>query len=185
MKTVDLLYGDETRAIIGCVYDVFNGLPRFAEEALYQEAMEIALGDAGIPFEAQKDVHPTFHGRNLAHTYRPDIICFGKIVVELKSVSQLNPAHYGQLRNYMGLLGMKVGLLVNFHAMPVVEIRRLYLRDMKAKGEVSSLDASGGAVPDAGLTADAHPIAGKSPTIVAREAGSHESLTDEARKWPG
>ena len=158
MKTGDLLYGDETRAIIGCVYDVFNGLPRFAEEALYQEAMEIALEDAGIPFEAQKDVHPSFHGRNLAHTYRPDIICFGRIIVELKAVSQLIPAHYGQLRNYMGLLGMKVGLLVNFHATPVVEIRRLYLRDMELKGEVSSLDASGRSVQEAELVTDAHSI---------------------------
>lgn len=138
LKTADMLYNDETRAIIGCVYDVFNSMPRFAGEALYLEAMEIALEDIGIPFEAQKEIHPAFHGRNLTHTYRPDIICFGRIVVELKAVDRLLPEHYGQLRNYMGLLGMRVGLLVNFHATPVVEIRRLYLRNMDQKGEVSS-----------------------------------------------
>lgn len=39
MKTAEMIYHEETRAIIGCVYDVFNSLPRFAEEALYQEAL--------------------------------------------------------------------------------------------------------------------------------------------------
>lgn len=139
LKTSDMLYHDETYAIIGCIYDVFNSMPRFAEEALYQEALEIALADAKIPFEAQKEIHPLFHGREMAHTYRTDIICFGRIILELKAVAQLLPAHYGQLRNYMGLLGSRVGLLVNFHATPVVEIRRLYLTDMDAPGQISSL----------------------------------------------
>ena len=154
MKTAEMIYHEETRAIIGCVYDVFNSLPRFAEEALYQEALEIALGDAGIPFEAQKEIHPSFHGRKLAHTYRPDIICFGKIVVELKAARQLLPEHYGQLRNYMGLLGMKVGLLVNFHAAPVVEIKRLYLCDKNEWGEVSSLTSDAEAEAESTALAD-------------------------------
>ena len=149
MNTDDLLYHDETRAIIGCIYEVFNSLPRFVEEALYQEALEIALADAGIPFEAQKEIHPSFHGRNLTHTYRPDIICFGRIVVELKAVTQLLPAHFGQLRNYMGLLGLRVGLLVNFHATPVVEVKRLYLADMADAGQVSTPDAHDGATAEA------------------------------------
>lgn len=160
MKTADMLYHHETHSIIGCVYDVFNSLPKFAEEALYQEALEIALEDSGIPFESQKEIHPSFHGRNLAHTYRPDLICFGRIVMELKAVGQLLPEHYGQLRNYMGLLGMKVGLLVNFHATPVVEVKRLYLCDMDKRGEVSSLEI---------------------PKVAEMEAGS-EVLADGGRR---
>ena len=91
MDNAALLYVDETYAINRCIYDVFDSLPRYAEEPLYQEAMEIALADAGIPFEAQKDVSPVFRGHKLVHTYRPDIICYGKIVVELKAVRQLAP----------------------------------------------------------------------------------------------
>lgn len=184
MNTADLLYHDETRAIIGCIYDVFNSLPRFAEEALYQEALEIALADAGISFEAQKEIRPSFHGRTLTHTYRPDIICHGCIVVELKAVAQLLPAHYGQLRNYMGLLGLRVGLLVNFHATPVVEVKRLYLADMADAGQVSAEDVRDRAVAEAeekafadagrrkaairpdGRNASPLPPPQKSPTIV-------------------
>ena len=139
MKNAALLYADETYAINRCIYDVFDSLPRYADESLYQEALEIALADAGIPFEAQKEIVPTFHGRKLTHTYRPDIICYGKLVVELKAVKQLIPAHFAQLRNYLGLLNMRVGLLVNFHGCPNVEIRRIYLNDKNSAGQEENI----------------------------------------------
>ena len=139
MKNAALLYADETYAINRCIYDVFDSLPRYADESLYQEALEIALADAGIPFEAQKEIVPAFHGRKLTHTYRPDIICYGKLVVELKAVKQLIPAHFAQLRNYLGLLDMRVGLLVNFHGYPNVEIRRIYLNDKNSAGQEENI----------------------------------------------
>ena len=139
MKNAALLYADETYAINRCIYDVFDSLPRYADESLYQEALEISLADAGIPFEAQKEIVPTFHGRKLTHTYRPDIICYGKLVVELKAVKQLIPAHFAQLRNYLGLLDMRVGLLVNFHGYPNVEIRRIYLNDKNSAGQEENI----------------------------------------------
>ena len=140
MKTNALLYADETYAINRCIYDVFDCMPRYAEEALYQEAMEIALVDAEIPFESQKEITPMFHDRKMVHTYRPDFICFGKIVVELKAVRQLVPAHFAQLRNYLGLLNMRVGLLVNFHAFPNVQIRRVYLENENSEGTVEDIE---------------------------------------------
>ena len=140
MKSDDLLFTDETYAINRCIYDVFDAMPRYAEEALYQEALEIALADAGIPFVSQKEVAPVFHGRRLSHTYRPDLICYGKIVVELKAARQLVPAHFAQLRNYLGLLDMRVGLLVNFHGYPNVEIRRVFLKDRTSEGTVEDVE---------------------------------------------
>ena len=139
MKTSDLLYADETYAINRCIYDVFDSMPRYAEEALYQEALEMALADAGIPFESQKEIFPEFHGRKMVHSYRPDLICYGKIVVELKAAKGLLPQHFGQLRNYLGLLGMRVGLLVNFHGHPNVDIRRVYLGNMSEQGCVEDV----------------------------------------------
>ena len=139
MKTNALLYADETYAINRCIYDVFDAMPRFAEEALYQEALEIALTDAGIPFESQKEICPEFHGHKMVHSYRPDLVCYGKIVVELKAAKGLLPQHFGQLRNYLGLLGMRVGLLVNFHVYPNVDIRRVYLSNMNEPGNVEEV----------------------------------------------
>ena len=139
MDSATLLYADETYAINRCIYDVYDAMPRYAEEALYQEALEIALSDAGIPFESQKEIRPEFHGHRMEHSYRPDLICYGKIVVELKASKSLLPQHFGQLRNYLGLLGMRVGILVNFHGYPNVDIRRVYLKDMNSRGSVEEV----------------------------------------------
>ena len=138
-NNASLLFAEETFAINRCIYDVYDAMPRFAEEVLYQEAMEIALTDAGIPFEAQKLTSPVFHGRKLSHTYRPDIICYDKIVVELKAVKHLTAEHFAQLRNYLGLLDMRVGLLVNFHGYPNVEIRRVFLHGKNDAGVVEDI----------------------------------------------
>ena len=146
MKNADIFLADETYAINRCVYDVFDAMPRFAEEAIYQEALEIALADAGIPFVAQKEIAPVLHGRRMSHTYRPDIICYDKIVVELKAARCLSPAHFAQLRNYLWLLDMRVGLLVNFHGYPNVEIRRVYVKDRVSAGIVENL-ATGDITP--------------------------------------
>ena len=140
MQTNALLYADETFAINRCIYDVYDSMPHYAEEALYQEALEIALADAGIPFESQKEFAPVFLGKKMLHTYRPDIIWFGKIIVELKAVKQLVSAHFAQLRNYLGLLDMRVGLLVNFHVFPNVQIRRIYLHDGNSEGMVEDIE---------------------------------------------
>ena len=54
MDSAALLYADETYAINRCIYDVYDAMPRYAEEALYQEALEIALADAAIPLNRRK-----------------------------------------------------------------------------------------------------------------------------------
>ena len=56
------------------------------------------------------------------------------------------PAHFAQLRNYLGLLDMRVGLLVNFHGYPNVEIRRVYVKDRASEGIVENV-ATGDIAP--------------------------------------
>ncbi len=57
--------------------------------------------------------------------YIADFVCFDKIIVELKSVSELTNAHKAQVRNYLGITGYKLGLLVNFNQEYVTPIRIL------------------------------------------------------------
>ena len=57
--------------------------------------------------------------------YRPDFICFEKIIVEIKAVESLHQKHLAQLMNYLKATGHKLGLLVNFGAYPKAEIRRI------------------------------------------------------------
>ena len=77
-----VVYKEESYKIVGAAFKVYNTLGPGFLEAVYQEALEIALTDVGIPFESQREIYPEFHGRKMAHSYRPDLICHGKIVVE-------------------------------------------------------------------------------------------------------
>ena len=57
--------------------------------------------------------------------YKPDFLCFRKIVVEIKSVSGLTDQHRSQLHNYLKATGLQLGLLVNFGHYPKLEHERI------------------------------------------------------------
>ena len=94
-------------------------------EGVYQEALELELLERGIPYKAQSEITIAYKGAQLRQTYRADIVCYDKIILELKAVKQLLPEHHAQLHNYLRATGMKLGLLVNFGHYPGVEIKRI------------------------------------------------------------
>ncbi len=102
-------------------------------EPVYQECLEIELGLQGIPFVAQDELLLQYRQRTLKQTYRPDFICFGKIIVEIKAVSKLIDEHRAQVINYLNATGFELGLLVNFGAHPKLEWERLVLTGKKAR----------------------------------------------------
>ena len=119
-----LAFKDETYAIRGAVFAVYKALgPGFLEE-VYQNSLEAELEHRGIPFEAKKELHVTYRGRDCG-LYVPDLVCFGKVIVELKAVEELNRRHEAQVVNYLRATNHPVGLLVNFSAFPKADIRRL------------------------------------------------------------
>ena len=94
-------------------------------EPVYQDCMEIELGLQSIPFVPKKSVQLEYKGHPLRHSYEPDLLCFGSVVVELKAVSALADEHRAQLLNYLNATGLEVGLLVNFGHYPGLEYERL------------------------------------------------------------
>ena len=123
----DLIYEEETYAIRGAIYEVYKTLGNGFLEGVYQEALELELAARGIPFEAQPEITIAYKGTVLRQKYRADIVCFDKIIVELKAVKQVLPEHAAQLQNYLRATGMKLGLIVNFSHHPGVEIKRIVL----------------------------------------------------------
>ena len=83
-------------------------------EGVYQEALEIIFVENRIPFEREKELTIEFKGRKLAKTYFAYFVCYEKIVVELKAVSELTNVNEAQIFNYLKATGYKLGLLVNF-----------------------------------------------------------------------
>jgi len=96
-------------------------------ETVYQECLERELAVQDIPFTAQADLRLEYKGEPLIQSYRPDFICFGKIIVEIKAVKELCNEHRAQVYNYLKASGCDLGLLINFGHYPKAEIERVVL----------------------------------------------------------
>ena len=95
----------QTYAIIGACMAVHGELGHGFLEAVYQEALEIEFTRRGIPFVREKRLRITYAGVPLTTYYEADFICNDSIVVELKALSALDPAHMAQVINALKATG--------------------------------------------------------------------------------
>lgn len=109
-----LVFEKESYALNGAAFEVYSQLGAGFLEAVYQEALAIEFKNRGIPFEKEKDIDIYYGGIVLKQKYRADFVCFGKIIVELKAVSQLDDSHRSQVYNYLSATGYKLGIIYNF-----------------------------------------------------------------------
>jgi GxxExxY protein len=112
----EILRKEESYRIIGACFEVYNEKGSGFTEPIYQECLEIELDMQTIPFQAQTPLPLSYKGRPLQHRFQPDLICFGNVIVEIKSVSALTDEHRSQVLNYLNATGYRLGLLVNFGA---------------------------------------------------------------------
>jgi len=86
--------------------------------------MEIELRLKGVPYIPQKPLLLEYKRLPLRSTYERDFICFEKIILELKAVTELKDEHRAQVQNYLKATGLQLGLLVNFGHYPKLQIER-------------------------------------------------------------
>ncbi len=122
---MDLYFKDETYALRGAIFEVYKEKGSGFLEDVYQESLEFELESQGIPFQAQVSLDLEYKGRPLTKKYKPDLLCYGEIIVELKAVSIITDKHRAQVYNYLKATNKKVGLLVNFKSYPKVFIERI------------------------------------------------------------
>ena len=122
-----MVHREESYSIMGASFEVYKEKGCGFLEPVYQECLEIELGLRKIPFRAQLALPLFYKGVPLKHAYVPDFICFSKIVLEIKAVSQLSDEHRAQVFNYLKATGHKLGLLVNFSHFPQLEYERIVL----------------------------------------------------------
>ena len=123
----NLIYEEETFAIRGAAFDVYKEMSNGFLEAVYQECLEKELASRSIPFLSQPELRLMYKGELLHQTYKPDLICYDKIVLELKATKDISPEHKSQLLNDLKATELKLGLIVNFGHYPKVQIERLIL----------------------------------------------------------
>lgn len=122
-----ILYKDEVYAIQGAVFEVYRELGCGFLEAVYQECLEKELNLRGIPFESQKELRLSYKGDVLNLTYKPDLVCYGSIIVELKAMKVVEDIHRAQLFNYLKATESRLGLLVNFGHYPKATVERIVM----------------------------------------------------------
>jgi len=134
-KREKVLFPDECYAIQGTIFDVYKEMGCGFLEAVYQECLEKEFAKRIIPFRPQVELQLNYKGEPLKQTYKPDFICYDKIIVEIKAVKELGAEHKAQLLNYLKATGLELGLLVNFGSHPKTEIIRIAntnFRDFRA-----------------------------------------------------
>ena len=103
--------------IIGIAIEVHRELGPGLLESVYQRCLVIALRDAGLRVDEQKDVPIIFREKMITESgYRLDILVEDLIIIELKSVKVLTDLDKKQLLTYLRLMKKKLGLLINFNA---------------------------------------------------------------------
>lgn len=120
-----ILFKDECYRIQGAVFEVHGEMGAGFLEAVYQECLEREFMRKGIPFLREKPLALTYKGELLQQVYKPDFICYGAIIVELKAVKDLLPEHRAQVLNYLKATQFRIGLLVNFGSHPKAVIERI------------------------------------------------------------
>ena len=104
-----------TELVIAYAIEVHRHLGPGLNESAYETALCIELTEAGVTFERQMSV-PLYYKGQLIAEHRPDLIVQRAVVVEIKSVERIHPAHVSQLLTYLRVTKLTVGLLLNFNS---------------------------------------------------------------------
>ena len=125
LNVSEIRFKEESYQIIGACIEVYNQMGAGFLEAVYQECLTIEFDLRTLPGIAQSELTLQYNGKALLNKYVPDFICFGKIILEIKSVPELTDQHRAQVHNYLRATGFQLGLLVNFGSHPKIEYERI------------------------------------------------------------
>jgi GxxExxY protein len=113
-----------TKRLLDCFYDVYHELGSGFLEAVYANALAIALMHEGVPFRRELVIPVFFRGVPVG-TYKADFLVANEIIVELKAARTIDPVHVAQIVNYLRGSTLELGYLLNFGPKP--SYRRLIL----------------------------------------------------------
>lgn len=131
-----MMHQELTEKVIGCAYQVYNTMGFGYEEGVYERCMAIELQKVGLRADYQVGITVYYCGENVGE-FSADMLVDGVLIVELKSVRALTPAHEAQLVNDLVATGKDVGLLLNFgeHKVAVKRRTRLLGQDGERRKE--------------------------------------------------
>jgi GxxExxY protein len=105
---------DLAERVIGAAIAVHRALGPGFLESIYNHALRLELDARGIPFECEKPVAVVYRGVPIPGQ-RVDFLIGGRLIVEVKAVSAIEPIHVAQVLSYLKTTRLRLGLLINFH----------------------------------------------------------------------
>lgn len=103
------------KEVIGAAIQVHRTLGPGFLERIYAEALCLELHARDLSFERERPIVVTYRGVDIPGQ-RVDLIVAGCVIVELKAISKFDPIHEAKVISYLKTTGIRVGLLLNFHA---------------------------------------------------------------------
>jgi GxxExxY protein len=111
--TTKIIYAELSYAINGICFKTQNDLGRLYNEKQYCDKIEQHLKEAGLEYEREKVLPPSFEGENPGRN-KLDFLIENKIILEVKAKRILSRTDYYQVQRYLQALNLKLGILVNF-----------------------------------------------------------------------
>lgn len=98
---------------MGCAFDLLNALGHGFDEKPYEEALVVDFKYHDIPY-FQQVRYPIIYRSHKVGEYIPDLVVFGKVVVDTKTIEHITDHEVGRMLNYLRAGGVQVGLILNF-----------------------------------------------------------------------
>ena len=112
--------------IRGAIFKVHNTLGPGLFESVYESALYYELTKMDLKVERQLTILISYNEIILDVAFKIDLLVEDKVIIELKSVEDLAPIHYKQITNYLRLTNKKLGILVNFNTLTILnDIKRI------------------------------------------------------------
>ena len=122
-----LIAGELTEQVIRLAIDVHRHTGRGLLESVYEQCLFHELREAGIFCERQVPVPVIYKGLSIGEGFRADIVVARQVILEIKAVAAIVPAHEAQLHTYLWMSRIKVGLILNFNARRLTDGIRRYV----------------------------------------------------------
>lgn len=104
-----------TGEVVDAAYRIHSALGPGLLESVYEKRMKYELTKRGFSVQCQQPIAVVYESIRMEEGFRADLIIEGKVIVELKSVEEIAPVRKKQLLTYLRLIGLRVGLLINFN----------------------------------------------------------------------
>ena len=111
-----LLARELSERVIGMAIEVHRATGPGMLESVYEGCLCHELECAGVAFQRQPGIPVNYKGVQFDEGFRADILVDRQLIVEVKAVASIVPAHEAQLLTYLRMSGLRLGLLFNFHA---------------------------------------------------------------------